>query len=75
MTNQITEHRTLTTRCLRLAKDCAGSANELEGIGVDIAASAQSLDEIFHLNEQTSRIKLYAPRLRPPSHYRTGKSK
>lgn len=61
MTNRIVEHlRTLAVKCSRLAKDCTdkGTANELEGIGADLAENAQSLDDLFELIDKTSQIKL-----------------
>jgi hypothetical protein len=61
MTNRIVEHlRSLAVKCSRLAKDCPDkrTADELEGMGVDLAENAQSLDDLFNLMDKTSHVDL-----------------
>jgi hypothetical protein len=61
MNHRIVEHlRTLAIKCSRLAKDCEDrrTANELEGISVDLAENAKSLDDLFNLIDKTSVIDL-----------------
>lgn len=61
MPNRIVEHlRTLAVKCSQLAKNCEDkqTAGELEGISVDLAENAQSLDDLFNLIEKTSQTYL-----------------
>jgi hypothetical protein len=61
MTNRIVEHlRELAIKCSQLAKACPDkpTANELEGIGADLAENAQSLDDLFNLMDKTSEVHL-----------------
>jgi len=47
----------LAVKCSQLARNCKDkqTAGELEGISVDLAENAQSLDDLFNLIEKTSQ--------------------
>ena len=57
MSQQIAERlRQIAVKCARLSANCTDkmTANELEGVGAELAQTAQNLDDLFNLAEKTS---------------------
>jgi hypothetical protein len=57
MPHRIAERlRQLAIKCTRLADECTDKsiANELEGVGAELAQKAQKLDDLFNLIEKAS---------------------